>query len=590
MLSLWVSNKNGSERFTHAAGPLELGRGPQEGSVARKVLDDQTVSRNQVRIEQRGDDRIYLRNLSPRVAIALADGTRIEPLAEAELALPVRLHMGSTLVEVDTHSSIEQQRGTFYQSIDAPLSVDSWHRPAGVTIVGRDPSPAELARWFEALVGIQKATASSPDFFTDVARAVVELIGLDRGMVLVRGNGKWVPVAVHSADADRDEGDFSHAILDRVLRERLTFFQQEMPTSSSLAGVTAVVAAPILDEAQTVTGAVYGVRRRHDASGEIRPIEAQLVQVLAATVAAGLARLDSEARAARQRVQFEQFFTPDLAAELDRDPTLLDGREREITALFADIRGFSGAAERAGPRVACDLIREIMDCLTTQVRLEQGVVVDYQGDGLLAMWNAPVEQHDHAARACRAALAMQAQLPTLAARWRDRLGCELGVGVGINSGMALVGNTGSRSKFKYGPLGHTVNLASRVEGATKQMGVRVLATGSTRALMGDGFATRRLCKVRVLGISGEVDLYEVADRAADAEWAARRDAYERALALHEQKRWGEACHVLFPLLPARHDAPGAAYDIPTVALLARALDCLKQKPSQFDPVLELSSK
>ena len=94
----------------------------------------------------------------------------------------------------------------------------------------------------------------------------------------------------------------------------------------------------------------------------------------------------------------------------------------------------------------------------------------------------------------------------------------IGLGIGINSGPALVGNTGSLQKFKYGPLGHTVNLASRVEGATKHLGVSLLITGSTREQLGDHFATRRLCRARVVGIAGEVELHELHAESASPEW------------------------------------------------------------------------
>ena len=104
-----------------------------------------------------------------------------------------------------------------------------------------------------------------------------------------------------------------------------------------------------------------------------------------------------------------------------------------------------------------------------------------------------------------------------------------GLGIGINTGPAQVGNTGSSRKFKYGPLGNTVNLASRVEGATKHLKVPVLITGSTRAELGDAFATRRLCQVRVVGIHGAVELYELHGETASPEWLADRDAYEKAL-------------------------------------------------------------
>src|SRR5262249_50428243 len=159
-------------------------------------------------------------------------------------------------------------------------------------------------------------------------------------------------------------------------------------------------------------------------------------------------------------------------------------------------------------------------------REHDGVVVDYSGDGIMGMWNAPATHADHAAKACRAALSMLASLPDLDSRWHDRLGAPLRLGIGLNTGPALCGNTGSKQKFKYGPLGHTVNLASRVEGATKHFGIPLLLTGSTRARLGDAFAVRRLCKVRVVGIAGVVDLFELAAEGAPAEWTGRSRAYE----------------------------------------------------------------
>ena len=169
-------------------------------------------------------------------------------------------------------------------------------------------------------------------------------------------------------------------------------------------------------------------RRGAGRSPEISPLEAQLTQVLAAAVAAGLARVESEAQASRRRVQFEQFFTSDLVAALDSDPALLEGREREVTVLFADIRGFSAVSERLSPRLTCELVRDVMEHLTARIMESAGVVVDYVGDGLLAMWNAPLEQPDHAVRACRAALAMRDGLPELNRNWQDRLRGNLGLG------------------------------------------------------------------------------------------------------------------------------------------------------------------
>jgi len=549
------------------------------------VLVDPTVSTNQLWVEEQENGRIHVRNLSSRVTVRLADGSLIEPGGELAARLPTRIHVGDTLIEIESADrAAPAADGVLLRTIEPPIAAGSLSATLAPRLAA-SPVPEELARWFESLVGVQRAAASSPDFFAETARAVVALIGLDCGLVILRKGLDWVAQACHPLQ-DNPEGQFSRWILETVSRERRTFYQGVQATTASLENVAAVVASPIFDEAQNVIGVVYGARRGAGRSPEISPLEAQLTQVLAAAVAAGLARLESEAQAARRRVQFEQFFTSDLAAALDRDPTLLEGREREVTVLFADIRGFSEVSERLPARLSCELIRDIMEHLTARIVESAGVVVDYMGDGLLAMWNAPVEQPDHAARACRAALAMRDGLPELNNRWQNRLGRPLGMGIGLNSGPALVGNTGSQKKFKYGPLGHTVNLGSRVEGATKHLGVGLLITGSTRDRLNQTFATRRLCRARVVGIAGEVDLHELHAESDSIEWQFRRESYERALSLYETGDWSEACRALLPLLT---QAEGT-YDLPSLTLLGRAVECIKAPPPHFDPVLELKSK
>jgi adenylate cyclase len=584
MLTFYVANKTETRRFEHAGGPIELGREP-EGPAAQWVIQDDYVARRQLRVEERPGGRVVLENLSRKSVIALADGTSLGPGASREVDLPVRLTAGETLIEI---AATEAMGRIGLQTIERPVGSSGAAAVACPIDLGGMPEPQTLARWFETIVAVQRAAASSGAFYQQTARAVVDLVGLDCGVVALRRGDAWQVVAQHTSEAGPATG-CSLTILDNVRQERRTFYQGEgtaLPESSSLAGMSAVVAAPILAEDESVLGVVYGSRGAACGPVEIRKLEAQLVQVLAAAVAAGLARVDGEAKAARMRVQFEQFFTPDLARELDRDPGLLDGREREVTVLFSDIRGFSRIAEQLNPRDTCQLVGDVMERLTARIRRHSGVVVDYIGDGLLAMWNAPADQPDHALLGCRAALAMLGELPGLSAEWEKRIGRPLGLGIGLNTGPALVGNMGSQSKFKYGPLGHAVNLASRVEGATKQLGVPILITGSTHAALGGGFATRRLCRVRVVGIAGEVDLHELHAEQATPEWLAHRDTYETGLVQYESGLWAEACRTLYPLLAGQQ----GNFDLPTLALVGRSIECLKAVPAAFDPVVELSSK
>jgi adenylate cyclase len=178
-------------------------------------------------------------------------------------------------------------------------------------------------------------------------------------------------------------------------------------------------------------------------------------------------------------------------------------------------------------------------------------------------------------------------LPGMDTEWKERLGVPLKLGIGLNSGPALCGNTGSTHKFKYGPLGHAVNLGSRTEGATKPLGVPLLITGSTRAQLDDSFMTRRLCKVRVFGIAGAVDLYELRSaESASAEWLALKDGYEHALALFEAGNFTGALRALYTLLAKQEDH----LDVPSLNLIGRSVEFLRAPPEHFDGILELMTK
>src|SRR5262249_37073564 len=160
---------------------------------------------------------------------------------------------------------------------------------------------------------------------------------------------------------------------------------------------------PILDADGNVIGALYGERRKA-ASSPLQvggKLEAMLVELLACGVATGLARQAQEKAALEARVRFEQFFGPDLARRLAKEPALLQGRDADVTLLSGDVRGFSRFSENLGPAATVRWMNDLMGELSARVLDEQGVLVDYVGDELLAMWGAPEEQADQAERAVR---------------------------------------------------------------------------------------------------------------------------------------------------------------------------------------------
>jgi adenylate cyclase len=216
-------------------------------------------------------------------------------------------------------------------------------------------------------------------------------------------------------------------------------------------------------------------------------------------------------------------------------------QQREVTLLFADLRGFTGLASALEVQpVVYELLGHVMDCLTEAVQTHHGTVVDYYGDGLVAMWNAPHDQRQHADLASSAALEMIERLPGVSADWHAILQAELQLGVGIHTGMAHVGNAGSTQQSKYGPRGANVNLTSRVEAATKELRLPILATAATVDRLSNRFLANRVCRARMPGVPEPIDLYSLCRAASSVRCTAEWRRYDEALRCFEAGRFQDA--------------------------------------------------
>lgn len=585
-------------------GPAELGRQSEgeEGPFAQKPqadgrrviiarLDEDSVSRRHARVEPLPGNRARVVNLSAKLTVRLPDGNDLRPGASCDLPLPASLTLGKKVVRVMAAEEAAAPPGALHSLAEVSVPPGHYAGPSrfpafSLAAAGPAMDSESLVKWLQAAMDVFQSATGTTGFFTRAARAVVELVGLDAGRVLLLEEGRWQKQAEYVATRTAADSEWvpSRQVLGSVVKEKKAFWEaQSAGPAASLIGVKAVVAAPILNRAGEVIGAVYGDRRQDGRAGPITKLEAMLVSLLASGVAAGLSRLEQEQAALRARVQFEQFFTPELSRHLELEPRLLEGRDVEVTVLFCDIRRFSRVSERLGPARTVEWTRDVLSTLSRCVLGRQGVLVDYVGDELMAMWGAPVEQPDHDERACLAALDMMAALPALSERWQAVLQEPLDVGIGINTGPARVGNVGSDVKFKYGPIGNTVNLGSRVQGATKYLRTRLLITGSTRGRLRPALQTRRLCQVRVVNIVEPVELYELVGEGA-AGWAGLKAGYEEALGHFEQGQFRQAARLLGQLLPEH------PHDGPTLVLNSRVADCLLDGAANFDPVWELPGK
>jgi adenylate cyclase len=587
VLLFTLANERQKKQYQHRDGPMEFGR-LQQGQCARIVVEDPYTSRDQLRVEELPNGNVRLTNLgSP---ITLPDGSQLAASSNKELTPPLRVVFGRSTLDVGLIPNEDADSvSSSLRTIGKPMAADSANIKLATAKLGKVPSAETLAQWFETLLAVQRAAAGSSAFYSETARAVVDLIGLDRGLVIIRRESAWDVVASHSRQGNDNE-QFSMRVLLQVQTERRTFFQKfdNDNAGQSLMGLEALVASPVFDEHEAVIGIVYGSRDLRTAAENkegIEPLEAQFVQLLAGAVTAGLARMSREAEAARNRVQFEQFFSPELARALEADPKVLAAKERELTLLFTDLRGFSKISERIGAAETYNLLSDILDKLTNQVMDHGGVVIDYYGDGFAAMWNAPTDLQQHADHAVEAALAMINELPAINSQWAERLGGIIRLGIGIHTGTAQVGNSGSKRRLKYGPRGHAVNLTSRVEAATKVFGVTCLLTAATRAQLKMDFPLRRVCKARLTGMTEAVDLFEISSASNQPTWPLQRQRYEAALAMYEENKMAECQQACQGILEELGD-----FDAPTKWLLSRVQQRLTAPETPFDAVFSVETK
>jgi adenylate cyclase len=207
---------------------------------------------------------------------------------------------------------------------------------------------------------------------------------------------------------------------------------------------------------------------------------------------------------------FAQYLSPKVIEQLVQNPgqLKLGGERKPLSIFFSDLQGFTSISERLTPEELTHFLNTYLSEMTEIIHQEEGTVDKYEGDAIIAFWNAPVAVWDHAVRAVKAALRCQSRLSEIAPMLRNKVKSDLVMRIGINTGEAVVGNMGSQSRFDYTVLGDAVNLASRLEGVNKEFGTRILISKATADLLTGDFFCREIGRVAVVGRKEPVTVFE----------------------------------------------------------------------------------
>ncbi len=255
---------------------------------------------------------------------------------------------------------------------------------------------------------------------------------------------------------------------------------------------------------------------------------------------------------------FGQYVPPDLVTEMAKNPAnfSMEGRGENLTILFSDVRGFTTISESLDPKALSELMNGFLTPLTEVIYRHGGTIDKYMGDCIMAFWGAPIADAEHARHGVQAALEMNHALVKINQDYASKGWPEIKIGVGLNTGHVSVGNMGSEIRLAYTVMGDAVNLASRLEGITKEYGATIVIGADTRAELPDLIA-RELDRVRVKGKDQAVTIFEPLGFGDDvnAEVKTALVLFDAALIAYREQRW-DVAEAEFEHLLAKHPETG----------------------------------
>ena len=487
-----------------------------DASTCEITIDDPLIQACHFEVDWKGDthpsSELTIRNLGN--TLLLMDGRRLRRGTSCEVALPMTLWVGNSVIRL--FSSAERSTIDDYLTF-LPCTSDE----VGFTGLAESfqaPASSTLVEWFHAFsqlhclspLGDEQQRA---EYYQRATQAIFDPGGFDGGLVIKKQQGDW-RIAASYLPHPQGEISYRRDLLERVLTQKATLFH-DANQLAHLAGDTqgagrSEALSPILDEQQEVTGFVYGMRYQHNKNSRvgIRPLEAHFLSLVAQAISHGEIRAKRDEEITASQLLLRQVFPEEVATQMRDDPQVLSGKSKEVTVLFADLRGYTNLVDQTDPSITFRMISDVMERWTHLVTQYEGAIVDYFGDGLTAFWNAPLDTAGHPSLAVQCAFEIHRSLQAINQDWGGLINQPIDAGIGIATGEALVGNCGSRTRIKYGPHGATVNLASRLEKATKMLRVPILISEVTAQHVAKTFSTRRLVRARLKGFQQPVTLYQ----------------------------------------------------------------------------------
>jgi adenylate cyclase len=523
------------QTYTFASGEVIIGRTPE----CQIILRDPSISRNHAKIVA-DSEGVRVVDLKSK------NGTQVNgvKVTEAPLNNGDRVHLGKfeitftdaleSKVVLDDEKPLSEEAGTIVRSVgEVSRLLEEVPPPKEPT--DKRPVPADVEeieksnRILKVLTKLSKEALITVRPVDDVLHQVIDIVfdhvPADRGFLMLQeeeSGGKLVPMVVKHRDPSggEDRITISKTIADRVMEDRVAILTSDAMVdprfgagdSIRFHGIRSAMCAPLWDEDQVI-GIIHVDSPMLTNCFTENDLDVLTALANYAAVAVKRAKLNQKIQAEeKKRERLGRFLSPQVASRIlavsdTEDAALGEPEVREVSVLFADISGFTSVSEKMSPSEVALLLNDYLSRMTDVIFKHEGTLDKYMGDGIMAVFGAPLDMPDHAARAIRTALEMQERL----AEWnaeRKGEGPVLRIRIGINSGKAVAGEIGSENKMEYTVLGDIVNTASRLESGVAKPGT-VVVGDQTRKSAGDKFEFEEMGTFSLKGKEREVLAFEV---------------------------------------------------------------------------------